>query len=86
MKHDADPMTVNLVIRVTPKEKALIDKYAGKEGWTISEYVRATMITDMAMMHQDVEAMKIIFNKGKQKLAQRLSHKLRPFHADEAKR
>jgi uncharacterized protein (DUF1778 family) len=86
MKHDSDPLTVNLVIRVTPKEKALIDKYAEKEGWTVSEYVRATMITDMAMMHQDVEAMKIIFNKGKQKLAQRLSHKLRPFHADEVKR
>ena len=86
MKHDSDPLTVNLVIRVSPKEKALLDKYAQKEGWTLSEYVRATMITDMAMMHQDVEAMKIIFNKGKQKLAQRLSHKLRPFHADEAKR
>ena len=86
MKHDTDSLTVNLVIRVTPKEKGLIDKCADKEGWTTSEYVRATMITDMAMMHQNVEAMKIIFNKGKQKLAQRLSHKLRPFHADEAKR
>jgi len=81
MKHETDPLTVNLVIRVSPKEKALLEKYAAQEGWSVSEYVRATMITDMAMMHQDVEAMKIVFNKAKQKLAQRFSEKLRPFHA-----
>lgn len=86
MKHDTDPLTVNLVIRVSPKEKALIEKYAEKEGWTLSEYVRATMITDMAMMHHDVEAMKIIFNKGKQKLVQQLNRKFRPFHAGEPQR
>lgn len=81
MKQETDPLTVNLVIRVSPKEKALLQKYADKEGWTISEYVRGTMITDMAMMHGDVEAMKIIFNKGKQKLAQQFSEKFGPFQA-----
>ena len=79
MKQETDALTVNLVIRVSPKEKDLIDKYAKKEGWTLSEYVRATMITDMAMMHGDVEAMKLIFNKGKQKLAQEFSRKFGPF-------
>ena len=83
MKQEADPLTVNMVIRISPKEKALLEKYAKKEGWSVSEYVRATMITDMAMMYQDVEAMKIVFNAAKQKLAQRFSRKLRPFHVEE---
>lgn len=83
MKQETDPLTVNMVIRISPKEKALLEKYAKKEGWTVSEYVRATMITDMAMMYQDVEAMKIVFNAAKQKLAQRFSQKLRPFHVEE---
>lgn len=83
MKQETDPLTVNMVIRISPKEKALLEKYAKKEGWSVSEYVRATMITDMAMMQQDVEAMKIIFHSAKQKLAHRFSKKLRPFHLDE---
>lgn len=83
MKQDTDALTVNIVIRVSPKEKALMEKYAKKEGWTLSEYVRATMITEMAMLQGDVEAMKIIFNSAKQKLAHRFSKKLRPFQADE---
>lgn len=82
MKADTDPLTVNIVIRVSPKEKALLEKYAAAEGWSVSEYIRATMITDMAMMHQDVDAMKIVFNKARQKLAQRFGEKLRPFHAN----
>lgn len=83
MKQETDHLTVNMVIRISPKEKALLEKYAKKEGWSVSEYVRATMITDMAMMYQDVEAMKIVFNAAKQKLAQRFSRKLRPFHVEE---
>ena len=83
MKQETDPLTVNMVIRISPKEKALLEKYAKKEGWTVSEYVRGTMITDMAMMQGDVEAMKIIFNSAKQKLARRFSQKLKPFHTEE---
>jgi len=81
MRSDTDSLTVNIVVRVSPKEKALMEKYATQEGWSVSEYIRATMITDMAMMHQDVNAMKIVFNNAKQKLAQRFSDKLRPFHS-----
>ena len=84
MKPETNPLTVNIVIRVSPKEKSLLEKYADKEGWSVSEYIRATMITDMAMMHQDVEAMKIVFNKAKQKLAHRFSEKLRPFHVQKS--
>ncbi|BFU93492.1 MAG: hypothetical protein NTNFB02_02140 [Nitrospira sp.] len=86
MKAETDILTVNIVVRVSPKEKALLEKYAAQEGWSVSEYIRATMITDMAMMHQDVEAMKIVFNKAKQKLAQRFSEKLRPFHTQKPER
>lgn len=78
-------LTVNLVIRVSPKEKALIEKYAKKEGWTISEYVRATMVTDMAMMHQDVEAMKIVFDSAKQKLARSFFQKFKPLRGEKVR-
>ena len=83
MKQDRDSgRTENIVFRVTPQEKALLEKYAKKEGWTVSEYVRATMLTDMAMMQQDVEAMKIVFNSAKDKLAKKFNQKFAPFRGE----
>jgi len=83
MKKEIEPaLTENVVIRVSPKEKALLDKYARKEGWSISEYVRATMLADMAMMQGDTEAMKIIFHAAREKLVRRFNKKFRPLQQE----
>jgi hypothetical protein len=82
MKQESSSLSENIVIRVSAKEKALMDKYARKEGWSLSEYVRATMLTDLAVMHGDIEAMKIIFGAAKEKMASRFDRKFRPLHSD----
>jgi hypothetical protein len=53
--------TENIMVRVTPREKALIAKCAEDEGWGISEFMRGAAIMDMALSG-NVEAMKIIFS------------------------
>ena len=86
MKKEAEPaLTENVVIRVSAKEKALLEKHAKKEGWTLSEYIRSTMITDMALHYGDVQAMKIVFNDAREKLARKFNQKFRPSHPEKPK-
>ena len=61
MKAEDSERTEVVQFRVTPKERDLIEKYAKKDGFTVSQYVRGTLIMDMAVMQHDVEAMKIVF-------------------------
>ena len=48
-----------LQFRVNDEEKALIEKCAKKEGMTVSEYVRASMLMSM-VMDGELQALKII--------------------------
>lgn len=77
-------LTESVVVRVSKKERTLLNKYADKEGWSVSEYIRATMLTEMAMMQGDIEAMQIIFNSAKRKLADRFTRKFQPFQREKA--
>ena len=62
MKKDADSgRTENIVVRVTPREKALLEKCAKEEGCGVSEFMRGAAIIDMATSG-NVEAMKIAFS------------------------
>jgi len=49
-----------LQFRVNDEEKALIEKCAKKEGMTVSEYVRASMLMSM-VMDGELQALKIIW-------------------------
>ncbi|HXX75805.1 MAG TPA: DUF6290 family protein [Nitrospiraceae bacterium] len=51
--------TQMLQFRVNDEEKALIEKCAKKEGMTVSEYVRASMLMSM-VMDGELQALKII--------------------------
>jgi hypothetical protein len=87
MKSELDSgLTENVVVRVSPKEKALLEKYAKKEGASLSGYVRGTMLADMAIMHGDTEAMKIIFTLAKEKLWLKFDRKFSPFREKESAR
>lgn len=61
MKDEDTQRTEVMQFRVTPKERALIEKYANKDGVTVSQYVRGTLVMDMAIVQGDVQAMKIVF-------------------------
>lgn len=77
MKEEDAQRTEVMQFRVTPKEKDLIEKYAKKGGMTVSQYVRGTLIMEMATLEADVEAMKIVFKTigkaAKDALKQRFS-------------
>ncbi len=62
MKAEDAQKTEVIQFRATPKERALLEKHAKKDGLTVSEYVRATLIMEMATLGGDVEAMKIVFS------------------------
>jgi len=51
--------THTVQIRATDEEKALIEKCAKKAGMTVSEYIRACMLMDMAV-DGEIQALKII--------------------------
>lgn len=58
--------------KVTPKERALIEKCADKQGLSVSEYVRAAVIMDM-ILEGDVGAMKIAVDTIGRKAVQLLN-------------
>jgi hypothetical protein len=51
--------TTMMQFRVNDEEKALIEKCAKKEGMTVSEYIRASMLISM-VMDGELQALKII--------------------------
>lgn len=51
--------TQMMQFRVNDEEKALIEKCAKKEGMTVSEYIRASMLMSM-VMDGEMQALKII--------------------------
>ncbi len=77
MKEEDAQRTEVMQFRVTPREKALIEKYAHKQDVTVSQYVRGSLIMEMATIEADVEAMKIVFKTigkaAKDTLKQRFS-------------
>jgi uncharacterized protein (DUF1778 family) len=51
--------TQMMQFRVNDEEKALIEKCAKKEGMTVSEYIRASMLMSM-VMDGEMQALKVI--------------------------
>jgi hypothetical protein len=58
--------------KVTPEEKKLIEKVAKKKDFTVSEYVRASVIMDM-VLDGEVGAMKIVVDTIGRKAVQLLN-------------
>src|SRR5437870_716522 len=65
-------LTENIVIRVSQKEKGMIARCAEKEGVTVSQYGRAVMLTDLAMIQGDREAIKMLLVKAQQAARDRM--------------
>ncbi|MEY4704162.1 MAG: hypothetical protein RL042_358 [Nitrospirota bacterium] len=57
--------------KVTPEERKLIEKVAKKKDFTVSEYVRASVIMDM-VLDGEVGAMKIVVDTIGRKAVQAL--------------
>jgi hypothetical protein len=57
--------------KVTPEERKLIEKVAKRQGMTVSEYVRASVIMDM-VLEGEVGAMKIVVDTVGRKAVQLL--------------
>lgn len=55
--------------KVTPEERKLIEKVAKRQGMTVSEYVRASVIMDM-VLEGEVGAMKIVVDTVGRKAVQ----------------
>ncbi len=64
-----------LVVRVTPIEKAEIEKIAKKEGLSVSDYLRLSMMLNMTLFGPDGTWRKITENSS-HKLGSKLQHKL----------
>lgn len=65
----------NLVLRVAPTEKAEIEKIAEKEGLSISDYIRLSLMLDMTLFGPDGTWRKITKNNSHE-LGSKLQHKL----------
>lgn len=73
MKKEADSgRTENIMVRVTPQEKALIEKCAKEDGCGVSEFMRGAALIDMATSG-NVEAMKIVFSAVGMRLREKLN-------------
>lgn len=68
--------TTMMQFRVNDEEKALIEKCAKKEGMTVSEYIRASMLMSM-VMDGEVQALKIIGRTIGMKAMDSLSRRLK---------
>jgi hypothetical protein len=68
--------TTMMQFRVNDEEKALIEKCAKKEGMTVSEYIRASMLMSM-VMDGEVQALKIIGRTIGMKAMDALSRRLK---------
>lgn len=68
--------TTMMQFRVNDDEKALIEKCAKKEGMTVSEYIRASMLMSM-VMDGEVQALKIIGRTIGMKAMDALSRRLK---------
>lgn len=68
--------TTMMQFRVNDEEKALIEKCAKKEGMTVSEYIRASMLMSM-VMDGEVQALKIIGRTLGMKAMDALSRRLK---------
>lgn len=68
--------TSMMQFRVNDEEKALIEKCAKKEGMTVSEYIRASMLMSM-VMDGEVQALKIIGRTIGMKAMDALSRRLK---------
>lgn len=66
--------------RVTPKEREIIEKHAETEGFTVAQYLRATVLMDMAVSG-NVEAMKIVFSVVSEGVKEAVKIKLLKFEA-----
>ena len=73
--------TTMMQFRVNDEEKGLIEKCAKKEGMTVSEYIRASMLMSM-VMDGEVQALKIIGRTIGMKAMDALSRRLKssPVH------
>ncbi|MDH4079555.1 MAG: DUF6290 family protein [Nitrospira sp.] len=68
--------TTMMQFRVNDEEKGLIEKCAKKEGMTVSEYIRASMLMSM-VMDGEVQALKIIGRTIGMKAMDALSRRLK---------
>jgi hypothetical protein len=68
--------TSMMQFRVNEEEKALIEKCAKREGMTVSEYIRASMLMSM-VMDGEVQALKIIGRTLGMKAMDALSRRLK---------
>ena len=68
--------TTMMQFRVNAEEKELIEKCAEKEGMTVSEYIRASMLMSM-VMDGEVKALKIIGRTIGMKAMDSLSRRLK---------
>lgn len=64
-----------LILRITPTEKAEIEKIAEKEGLSISDYMRLSMMLNMTLFGPDGTWRKITRNNSHE-LGSKLQHKL----------
>lgn len=60
-----------ILFKVTAREKAAIERFAKKKGWTVSEYIRVTALFDM-MLSGDLEAASIVSGSVKEKLQEKM--------------
>jgi len=74
--------TTMMQFRVNDEEKTLIEKCAKKEGMTVSEYIRASMLMSM-VMDGEVQALKIIGRTIGMKAMDALSRRLKASAASE---
>ena len=58
-------------IRLTPEEKALLERRAKREKMTESEYLRVCMVID-SVVSGDLEALKIVGQGMSEKLAEKV--------------
>lgn len=68
--------TTMMQFRVAEDEKALIEKCAKKQGMTVSEYIRASLLMEM-VIDGEVQALKIIGRTIGMKAMDALSRRLK---------
>lgn len=75
-KGDVMARTLNLIVRVTEKEKALIEDAAHREGLNVSEYIRLAVVMDMALHGPKKKTWKLILENTVHKVYEKFDKRL----------
>ncbi|MEQ9620070.1 MAG: hypothetical protein RIG61_12970 [Deltaproteobacteria bacterium] len=78
---ERETKTDKLVLRVTPTEKAEIEKIAEEEGLSVSDYLRLSMMLNMTLFGPDGTWRKIT-QSNSHELGSKLQHKLLTIKGD----